>query len=86
MADILDLVGRLEIGTRIRFNKDLIEPARGDHPTLLYAYKGEIGTITGYGSTEGYWVKSQNNQTVFGAGPDEFDVFPHNAEANRPER
>lgn len=74
MADILDLVGRLDIGTRIRFNRTLTEPASGDHPELLYANDGENGTIVGYGTSEGYWVKTDNHPAKFGAAPHEFDV------------
>lgn len=74
MADILDLVGRLDIGTRIRFNRTLTERANGDHPALLYAHEGEKGTIVGYGASEGYWVKTENCSAKFGAAPDEFDV------------
>lgn len=74
MPDILNLVGRLDIGTRIRFNQTLIEQADGDHPTLLYSFEGEKGTIVGYGASEGYWVKTENHPTKFGAAPHEFDV------------
>ena len=84
MADILDLVGRLDIGTRIRFNRTLTERARGYHPELLYANEGEKGTIVGYGTREGYWVKTDNHPAKFGAAPHEFDVEVPNAQGNKP--
>lgn len=84
MTDVLDLVGRLEIGTRIRFNRTMTEPACGDHPALLYAYKGEAGTITGYGTKEGYWAKTDNHPAAFGAAPHEFDVELPNASNEGP--
>jgi hypothetical protein len=84
MTDILDLVGRLDIGTRIRFNRTMTEPACGDHPELLYAYAGETGTITGYGTREGYWAKTDNHPVAFGVAPHEFDVELPNDRNNRP--
>lgn len=68
------LAGPLEIGTRIRFNRDLTEPASGDHPALLYAYKGEAGTIIGYSAKEGYLVRADHHHAKFGAALHEFDV------------
>lgn len=79
MADILDLVGKLDVGTRIRFNQTLTERSCGDHPELLYANEGEKGTIVGYGASEGYWVKTDNHPAKFGAAPHEFDVEVPNA-------
>lgn len=65
---------RLPIGTRIRFLRDLIEDADGDHPALLYAKRGELGTITGHGTPEGYWAKLGSWPNAFGASRDEFEV------------
>lgn len=42
---------RIEVGTRIRFKCDIIEPATGDHPTFQLAYAGELGTIAAVGSS-----------------------------------
>lgn len=83
MADILDLVGRLEIGTRIRFNRTLQEQATGDHPALLYAYEGETGQIVGDDAPEGYWIKTDNHPDKFGAAPHEFDVESPNTGPNQ---
>jgi len=38
---------KLPIGTRIVFVKLLDEAACGDHPELVYAYKGDEGEVTG---------------------------------------
>lgn len=44
-------------GTRIRFLKTLTEPATGDHPLLVYAKAGELGTIVeGRPCSEGHWA------------------------------
>ncbi len=68
--------GKLTIGTRIRFLKDLIEPPGEDHPTLLYAAKGEEGQITGYNDFEGYWVTADHYASApFGAKREEFEVI-----------
>lgn len=76
MSDVLDMVGRLGIGTRIRFNQTLTSSACEDSPAFLYATKGETGEITGYGTKEGYWVKTDSWPNAFGAAPHEFDVLP----------
>ncbi len=64
---------KLAIGTRIRFTRDLIEPACGDHPRLIYARKGETGTILDYNASEGYMVQADANPGKFGAARHEFD-------------
>ena len=66
----------LPVGTRIRFLHDLTEDACGDHPCLLYARRGGLGTITGHGTSEGYWVKWDDWPNAFGASADEFEVLP----------
>jgi hypothetical protein len=70
----------LPVGTRIRFMRDLIEPACGDHPAMLFAERGGIGEITGHGCYEGYWVKWDKHPAPFGAGRDEFEPMSSNAE------
>jgi hypothetical protein len=67
---------KLQIGTQIRFLKDLIEPACGDHPTLLYASKGDLATVTGYNDFEGYMVTREKCGKEFGASAEEFEVYP----------
>lgn len=62
------------VGTRIRFTKELATGATGDHPALSYASKGDLGEVTGHGCREGYWVKTDNWPTPFGASEDEFEV------------
>lgn len=58
----------LAIGTRIKFVKDLIGEADGDHPAFLYASKGEKGCIVEQGNCkEGYWVKTDRCKASFGA-------------------
>jgi hypothetical protein len=62
----------LPIGTKIKFTKTLIEPASGDSPSLLFATKDETGEITGHGTYEGYWVKTDDWPNAFGASDSEF--------------
>lgn len=58
----------LKVGTRIKFVKDLIGEADGDHPSFLYASKGEEGCIVEQGNCkEGYWVKTDRCKASFGA-------------------
>lgn len=38
-------MGMIEAGTKVRFLKDITEPADGDHPEFLMATKGEEGTV-----------------------------------------
>lgn len=64
----------LPVGTRIRFLKTLTEPAGEDHPGRIYAEKGDLGTITGHGCREGYWVKWDRWKHPFGCSPTEFAV------------
>lgn len=63
------------IGTRIRFKKPLTASANEDHQDIIYAEKGETGEITGYGTKEGYWVKTDNWPHPFGASDDEFETI-----------
>jgi len=64
----------LPVGTRIRFTEDLEEGATCDHPPLSYAQKGQTGTITGHGTWEGYWAKTDTWPNAFGAKRSEFEV------------
>jgi hypothetical protein len=57
----------LPIGTRIRFIKSLYGHATGDSPACVYAKKGELGVVTGHGTPEGHWVKTDNWPHSFGA-------------------
>lgn len=69
---------RLPIGTRIRFTKRLDCEATGDHPAFLYASVGELGEITGHGTPEGYWAKTDHWPNPFGVSRDEFEpVLKH---------
>lgn len=67
----------LGVGSRIRFVRTLTQPPSGDHPTLLYAYAGEMGTIVGHDCMEGYQVKTDNWHQWFGAHRDEFEPAPN---------
>jgi len=63
------------IGTRIAFLKSLTAPANEDRPACIYAEKGELGKIVGYGCREGYWVTADRCVHPFGASLyDEFVV------------
>ena len=64
------------IGSRIRFCKTLIGQANGDHPDILYASRGELGTVTGIGCKEGYMVRTDSHKTDFGAVfREEFEII-----------
>ena len=63
------------IGTRIRFVMTLDCGPTGDHPALLYASKGELGTITGHGTKEGYWVTADSWPHAFGASENEVEAI-----------
>ena len=65
---------QLTVGTRIRFRRDLTEGPDEDHPAIIYARGGELGTITGHGTPEGYWVTWDGWPNRFGASEDEFEV------------
>ena len=65
----------LVIGTRIRFLRLLGEDATGDHPALEYARRGETGEITGHGTQESYWAKTDHWPASFGLAPGEFEVL-----------
>jgi len=67
------------IGTRIRFLKALTAPANEDHPYLIYAEKGELGTVVSYGCKEGCWVVAERCVHPFGASEEEFEVLPPNS-------
>ncbi len=64
----------LPVGTRIRFLKDLTEAPDEDRPWIQYAAKGELGTIAGHGTSEGYWAKADSWDKPFGLAPGEFEV------------
>ena len=66
------------VGTRIRFLKTLEEGPSEDSPARQYAARGELGTISGHGTREGYWVKTDSWPTPFGASDDEFEVITQN--------
>jgi hypothetical protein len=57
----------LPIGTRIVFTKSLFAPPCEDHPSLIYARKGDGGCVTGHGCKEGHWVKWDKWDAPFGA-------------------
>jgi hypothetical protein len=57
----------LPVGTRIKFIKSLYGHATGDSPACVYAKKGELGVVTGHGTPEGHWVKTDNWPHSFGA-------------------
>lgn len=58
---------KLPIGTPIRFLKKLDAAANENHPAIIYADKGETGTITGHNASEGYMVKTDTWPASFGA-------------------
>lgn len=58
---------KLPIGKRILFTKTLIGPACEEHPTIMYAMKGEKGEVVGYNAREGYMVKRDGWPAPFGA-------------------
>lgn len=62
-------------GMRIRFLRDLTVGATGDHPPLVYAYKGDGGRITRVGGCwEGFWVKWDKWQSAaFGCEEKDFE-------------
>lgn len=62
------------IGTRIRFTKRLDAPANEDHPAVVYAEKGSLGTVIGHKAREGYQVTWDNWPHWFGASRDEFEI------------
>ena len=65
----------LPIGTRIRFTQRLDAGPSEDHPAILYAARGATGEITGHGTKEGYWVKTDDWPHPFGAAETEFEVI-----------
>lgn len=67
-------MSQCSIGTKIRFKKTLIKRASGDSPECVYAFKGEMGEITGHDTPEGYWAKADAWPHSFGADEDEFEV------------
>lgn len=72
MSDAMEL---LPVGTRIRFTQTLEERANEEHPDLTFAARGETGEITGHGTREGYWVKTDGWPHSFGASREEFEVI-----------
>jgi len=67
---------KLPIGTRIQFTKQLDAPATEDHPNIIYAERGELGTIIGHSAREGYKVKTDHWPHWFGASRTEFEPVP----------
>lgn len=57
----------LPVGTRIRFLKQLGCGPTGDHPSFIYAEKGDMGEVTGHGCVEGHWVSWDKWPHSFGA-------------------
>ena len=68
------MIEPLPVGTRIVFNQTIEFPADDCRPCTLVAQKGTVGSITGHGTKEGYWVQTDWAQEPFGASADEFDV------------
>lgn len=64
-----------KVGTRIRFTKTIDDGPLCDHAPRLHALVGQLGTITGHGTKEGYWVKADGNDNAFGVGSKEFEVI-----------
>lgn len=62
------------IGSRIRFTELLSAPANDYRPACIYAHKGELGTIVGHGTSEGYWVRADGCSSEFGASESEFEI------------
>ena len=62
------------VGTRIRFKETLSKRSDEDSPSSIYAYKGELGVVTGHGCKEGYWVKPDGMWASFGASEHEFEA------------
>lgn len=62
-----EIDGRLPIGTRIKFLKDLDRGPDEDSPACTYARKGDGGEVTGHGCWEGHWVKWDKWPKPFGA-------------------
>ena len=63
------------VGTRIRFVKTLASGPDEFSPGNLYTRKGDLGEVTGHGTREGYWVKTDNWPHAFGASDSEFEVI-----------
>ena len=67
----------MKVGDRICFKRDLEEGPTGEHPSLLYARKGEGGHITRIGGCwEGYWVKWDRwPSAAFGCQAKDFELI-----------
>ena len=57
---------RLPVGTKVKFIKDLIEPANEEHPSLLFAVKYQAAIVNGYCCHEGHMVQVEG-RPPFGA-------------------
>lgn len=68
----------LAVGTRIRFIKMLDDGPNEERPAVVYAEMGETGEITGHGTPEGYWVKTDRCPHSFGASIDEIEEITAN--------
>ncbi len=64
-------------GTRIRFPREISEPATGDHPKFLLASAGEEGEIVSYNenSVFPYSVKADSWPNSFGANKIDFRLI-----------
>lgn len=62
-----DNTKELPIGTKIVFLKTLSAPPCEDHPGIIYARKGDFGTVVGHDCIEGHWVKWEHWEAPFGA-------------------
>ena len=67
-------------GTRIRFPREIIEPANEDHPEFLMASAGEEGEIVSHKETGvfPYSVKTDSWPHSFGADETDFKVIATN--------
>ena len=61
--------GSLPVGTRIRFLKTLEAGPNEDHPAIIYARKGDLGTVVDdFPCAEGHCVKWDRwSHAAFGA-------------------
>lgn len=64
-------------GTRIRFPREIIQSATGDHPEFLMASAGEEGEVVAYNETGvfPYSVKTDSWPNSFGAEAQDFEIL-----------
>tara|TARA_R110000851_G_scaffold309738_1_gene469296 strand:+ start:53 stop:283 length:231 start_codon:yes stop_codon:yes gene_type:complete len=58
---------KLEIGTKIKFTRNLYSSASADCPEFDYAIKEQLGEVTGHDCREGHMVKTDDREASFGA-------------------